>query len=200
MPSSAAAPPLPRRAAETWSTVVNRVCKILQGGTGQIAEPVSAIRSEIRQRLAGRDACDDHERCECDQDVDEAAQDDAAHPVFWLRLARSMDTGDPQGITAATPVDLEQAAGSLGAATTQLGEHELGAEPRVPDEPVSLGPLTSTSAQVAGVGGNGRDRIASTQTSARPSGSIGTGSETFSGYPRGRGHSLGNALSSLRRG
>jgi hypothetical protein len=64
---------------------------------------------------------------------------------------------------AATPVDLEQGTGSFGAATAQLGEHELGAEPRVPDEPVSLGPATSTSAHVAGIAGNGSDRIASPQ-------------------------------------
>jgi len=87
-----------------------------------------------------------------------------------------MDMSDLQGIAAATAVDLEQAAGSFGAATAQLGEHELGAESSVPDEPVSLGPFTSTSAQVASLAGNGSDRIVSLHTSKQPSGSTDYGS------------------------
>jgi hypothetical protein len=137
--------------------------------------------------LMGRDARDHDERCERDQDVDDAAQDDAAHRVPRLRFSR-MDMGDPQGIVAATPVDLEQAVGSFGAATAQLGEHELGAKSSVPNEPVSLGPVTSSSAHIAGIAGNGSDRIASPQTSKRPFGSSGNGSKTFSGYPPGRGY------------
>ena len=113
----------------------------------------------------GRDARDHDERCERDQDVDEAAQDHAAYRVSWLRLSRGMDArgGDSQGIVAATAVNLEQAVGSFGAAAAQLREHELGAESSVPDEPVSLGPFTSTSAHVAGVAGNGSDWIAKAQ-------------------------------------
>jgi hypothetical protein len=125
----------------------------------------------VRRRAAwmsvGRDARDHDERCERDQDVDEAAQDDAADRVSWLRLSLGMDArgGDSQGIVAATAVDFEQAAGSFRAAAAQLREHELGAESSVPDEPVSLGPFTSTSAHVAGVAGNGSDWIARAQTS-----------------------------------
>jgi hypothetical protein len=81
-----------------------------------------------------------------------------------------MDLGDLQGSAAATAVDLQYAVRSFGAAAAQLGEHELGAESSVPDEPVSLGPFTSPSAQVAGVAGNGSDRIVS------PFGSRDTGS------------------------
>jgi hypothetical protein len=123
----------------------------------------------------GRDDRDHDERCERDQDVDEAAQDHAAYRVSWLRLSRGMDArgGDSQSIVAATAVHLEQAVGSFGAAAAQLREHELGAESSVPDEPVSLGPLTSTSANVAGVAGNGSDWIARAQTSKQPCGSGG---------------------------
>jgi hypothetical protein len=157
----------------------------------QVAEPSTAIRRLPRgekwptspgdraaRALVGRDARDHHERCERNQDVDEAAQDDAAHRVPWLRLSRGMDGGDPQGTVAATAVDLEQAAGSFGAAAAQLREHELGAESSVPDEPVSLGPFTSTSAHVAGVAGNGSDRIARAQTSRQPCGPGGNGKPT----------------------
>jgi len=80
-----------------------------------------------------------------------------------------MDIRDLQGVVAATPVDLEQAVGLIGAAAAQLGEDELGAEPRVPDEPVSLGPITSTAAEIAGVAGYGSGRIGS-HTSKQPSG------------------------------
>jgi hypothetical protein len=124
----------------------------------------------------GRDARDDDERCEGDQDVDEAAKDDAAYGVPSLRLSRSLDRGDLQGIVAATPVGLDQGLGSFGAATAQLGEHELGAESSVPDEPVSLGPFTSTSAHVAGVAGNESDWIVSPHTAKQPSGSSDNGS------------------------
>jgi hypothetical protein len=110
----------------------------------------------------GRDARDHDERCECNQDVDEAAQNDAACRVPWLRLSRSLDTGDPQGIES---TEVEQAARSFGAAAAQLGENELGAKSRIPDEPESLGPLTSAAAYVAGIAGNGSDRIASPQPS-----------------------------------
>lgn len=76
--------------------------------------------------------------------------------MTWLRLSCSIDTSHPEGIVAATPVDLEQAAGLFGAAATQLGKHELDAETGIPDEPVSLGPLTSASAHVAGVAADRR--------------------------------------------
>jgi hypothetical protein len=71
--------------------------------------------------------------------------------VPWLRLSRSINADDSQSIVTATPIDLEEARGLLGAAATQLGEHELDAESGIPEEPVSLGSLTSTSAYVAGV-------------------------------------------------
>jgi hypothetical protein len=133
------------------------------------------VCAKVQRELVRRDARDHDERCECDQDVDEAAQDDAAYRVPCLVLSRGMDARgrDSQSIVAVTAVDLEQAAGSFGAAAAQLSEHELGTESGVPDEPVSLGPFASTSAQVAGVAGNGSDRIARAQTSQQPCGSGG---------------------------
>ena len=80
------------------------------------------------------------------------------------RRSRDLNMRDPQGGVAATSVDLEQGPGSFGAATAQLGEHELGAEPGVPDEPVSLGPVTSASAQITRQAGNGSIGLASHQT------------------------------------
>jgi hypothetical protein len=155
----------------------------MQSEKGQIAEPRSGsgfAREERRHHmarvLAGREACDHDERCERDQNVDEPAEDDAGHRGTWSRLTRSMDTGDLQGIAAPMPVDVEQAVGSFGTAAAQLGKHELGAESSVPDEPVSLGPSTSTSAQVAGVAGNGSDRVVCPHTAKQPSGSSDNGS------------------------
>jgi hypothetical protein len=71
--------------------------------------------------------------------------------VPWLRLSRSINADDSQSIVTATPIELEEALGLFGAAATQLGEHELDAESGIPEEPVSLGSFTSTSAHVAGV-------------------------------------------------
>jgi hypothetical protein len=135
----------------------------------------------------GGDTRDHDERCDGDQYVEEAAEDDADHPVPGFRLSRNMDMGDLQGIAAATPVGLEQAVRSFGTAAAQLGEHELGAASSVPDEPVPLGPLTSTSAQVAGLAGNGSNRIVSPHTSEQPSGLSGNGGRNgLADYPPGR--------------
>jgi hypothetical protein len=138
----------------------------------------------------GGDTRDHDERCDGDQYVDEAAEDDGDHPVPGFRLSRNMDMGDLQGIAAATPVDLEQAVRSFGTAAAQLGEHELGAEPIVPDESVSLGPFTSASAQVAGVAGNGSDRLVSPHTASSLPDQVTMAAEMFSGSLRGMDHPL----------